>query len=231
MKPMPSTLGEKSNNHRYTCVLHYFFHSQSQTGISMAFSIKQLSKYFLIGVLAFIPIVIVMQVVLLTKGLIEGLFFRVYGYVDSYLFAFMVFASVIAALSYIGYTIVKSQRSIVIHAVDLLMEKIPFLNTVYRVSKKVINMFTGSDTDGRKEVVYIEYPKEGLWVPAYVTNRTGEWYVLFVPTSPNPTSGFTVLVHESKVVKSDLDIEEVTSFIVSVGADFPRADEVNRLRI
>ncbi|MCX7113552.1 MAG: DUF502 domain-containing protein [Proteobacteria bacterium] len=191
--------------------------------------VKQISKYFLIGVLAFIPIVIVIQVVLLTKGIIEGLFFRVYGYVDSYLFTFMVFATVIAALSYIGYSIVQSQRSLIISAVDLLMEKIPFLNTVYRVSKKVINMFSGSDADGRKEVVYIEYPKEGLWVPAYVTNRSGEWYVLFVPTSPNPTSGFTVLVHESRVVKSALNIEEVTSFIVSVGADFPKPSEVDKL--
>jgi uncharacterized membrane protein len=191
--------------------------------------IKQLSEYFLLGVLAIIPIVIVIQVVLLTKRLIEGAFFSVYGYVDSYLFTIVVLAMVVAVLSYIGRTILQSRRSIIISTVDLLMEKIPFLNTIYRVSKKVINMFSGSDTDGRKEVVYIEYPKEGLWVPAYVTNRSGEWYVLFVPTSPNPTSGFTLLVHESKVIKSELNIEEVTSFIVSVGADFPKSDEVLKL--
>jgi uncharacterized membrane protein len=191
--------------------------------------IKQLSEYFLIGILAFIPIVIVIQVVLVTKSLIEGAFFRVYGYVDSYLFTFMVLATIVMVLSYIGYTILQSRRSIIISTVDLLMEKIPFLNTVYRVSKKVINMFTGSDTDGKKEVVYIEYPKEGLWVPAYVTNKSDDWYVLFVPTSPNPTSGFTVLVHQSRIIKSDLNIEEVTSFIVSIGADFPKSDEVLKL--
>jgi uncharacterized membrane protein len=191
--------------------------------------IKQLSEYFLIGVLAIIPIVIVIQVVLLTKSLIEGAFFSVYGYVDSYLFTFVVLATVVLVLSYIGYTILQSRRSIIISTVDLLMAKIPFLNTIYRVSKKVINMFTSSDTDGKKEVVYIEYPKEGLWVPAYVTNRSGEWYVLFVPTSPNPTSGFTLLVHQSRVIKSELNIEEVTSFIVSVGADFPKSDEVLKL--
>jgi uncharacterized membrane protein len=191
--------------------------------------IKQLSEYFLIGVLAIIPIVIVIQVVLLTKRLIEGAFFSVYGYVDSYLFTFVVLATVVMVLSYIGYTLVQSRRSIIISTVDLLMAKIPFLNTIYRVSKKVIAMFTSSDTEGKKEVVYIEYPKEGLWVPAYVTNRSGEWYVLFVPTSPNPTSGFTLLVHQSRVIKSDLNIEEVTSFIVSVGADFPKSDEVLKL--
>ena len=191
--------------------------------------LKQLSEFFLIGVLAIIPIVVVIQVVLLTKRLIEDLFFSVYGSVDSYLFTFMIFAIVLVALSYIGYSIVQSRRSIIISTVDLLMAKIPLLNTVYRISKKVINMFSGSDSDGKKEVVYIEYPKDGLWVPAYVTNRSDEWYVLYVPTSPNPTSGFTVLVHQSKVIKSELNIEEVTSFIVSIGADFPKSEEIAKL--
>ena len=191
--------------------------------------LKQLSEYFLIGVLAIIPIVVVIQVVLLTKHLIESLFFSVYGRVNSYLFTFMVFAIILVALSYIGYSIVQSRRSIIISTVDLLMAKIPLLNTVYRISKKVINMFSNSDSDGKKEVVYIEYPKEGLWVPAYVTNKSGDWYVLYVPTSPNPTSGFTLLVHQSKVIKSELNIEEVTSFIVSIGADFPKSEEVAKL--
>ncbi len=191
--------------------------------------IKQLSEFFLLGVLAIIPIVIVIQVVLVIKRLVEGAFFSVYGSVDSYLFTMMVFVTVVLAISYIGYTLVKSRRSIIISTVDLLMEKIPFLNTIYRVSKKVIQMFSGSETNGKKEVVYIEYPKKDIWVPAYVTNKTGAWYVLFIPTSPNPTSGFTVIVHESKVIRSELNIEEATSFIISVGADFPKSAEVAKL--
>ncbi len=191
--------------------------------------LKQFSEFFLLGVLAFIPIVVVIQVVLLIKRMVEDAFFSVYGYVDSYLFTTMVFATVVLALSYIGYTLVKSRRSIVISTMDLMVEKIPFLNTIYRVSKKVIQMFSGSETNGKKEVVYVEYPKKDIWVPAYVTNKSGDWYVLFIPTSPNPTSGFTVIIHESKIIKSELNIEEVTSFIISVGADFPKSVEVSKL--
>jgi uncharacterized membrane protein len=66
-------------------------------------------------------------------------------------------------------------------------------------------------------------------VPAYVTNKTEDRYVLFVPTSPNPTSGFAVIVHESKVVKSEMSIEQVTSFIISVGADFEKVSEIAKL--
>jgi uncharacterized membrane protein len=54
-------------------------------------------------------------------------------------------------------------------------------------------------------------------------------YILFIPTSPNPTSGFTVIVHESKVVKSDMNIEEATSFIISVGVDFNKMQEAHDL--
>jgi uncharacterized membrane protein len=78
-------------------------------------------------------------------------------------------------------------------------------------------------------VVYIEYPKQGLWVPAYVTNKENDRYILFVPTSPNPTSGFTIITHESNVVKSEMDIEQATSFIISVGVDYDRSSEANNL--
>jgi uncharacterized membrane protein len=191
--------------------------------------IKQFSEYLLLGVLALLPIVIVVQVVLLIKNILAATFFNIYGYVDSYLFTFILLAVTVIALSYIGYTLVQRRHSLIISTVDLLFAKIPFISTVYRVSKKVISMFSGGDSNNKREVVYIEYPNQGIWVPAYVTNRSQDWYILFVPTSPNPTSGFTVLVHESKVVKSKLNIEEVTSFIVSVGADFPKASEVTNL--
>ena len=113
---------------------------------------------------------------------------------------------------------------------EIIKFRIPFLNTIYRVTKKVVNLISGQEKKEDREVVYIEYPKEGLWVPAYVTNKKDEMYVLFVPTSPNPTSGFTIIVHESKVVKSEMNIEEATSFIVSVGVDFTNANEINKLK-
>ena len=53
--------------------------------------------------------------------------------------------------------------------------------------------------------------------------------VIYVPTSPNPTSGFTIVVHESKAVQSAMDIEGVTSFIVSVGVDLLQKEEFEKL--
>jgi uncharacterized membrane protein len=190
---------------------------------------KKLLNNFLIGVFAVIPIVIVLQIMLFVKELVSELFHVVYGFSDNYLYTAIVFAVSFIILISIGSTIAKKGRSWVISVFDLVIAKIPLLNTIYRVLKKVINMFSSREQAMAKEVVYIEYPKEGVWVPAYVTNKHDDKYILFVPTSPNPTSGFTVIVDKSKLIKSDMNIEEATSFIVSVGVDYDKASEANNL--
>ena len=190
---------------------------------------KKLLNYFLIGVFSVIPIVIVVQIILFVKEMVSELFRFVYGFSDSYLYTALVFAVSFIILVSIGSTIVKKGRSWVISGFDYIIDRIPFLNTIYRVLKKVINMFSSHEQTMAKEVVYIEYPKEGIWVPAYVTNKHDDKYILFVPTSPNPTSGFTVIVDKSKLIKSDMNIEEATSFIVSVGVDYDKASEANKL--
>jgi uncharacterized membrane protein len=190
---------------------------------------KKLLNDFLIGVFSVIPIVIVLQIINFVTGLVSELFRVVYGFSDNYLYTAMVFAVSFIILVSIGSTIVKKGRSWVIGVFDFVIDRIPFLNTIYRVLKKVINMFSSREQTMAKEVVYVEYPKDGVWVPAYVTNKHENKYVLFIPTSPNPTSGFTVIVDKSKLVKSDMNIEEATSFIVSVGVDYNKASEANNL--
>ena len=191
-------------------------------------SIKRIINLSLVGVLAFIPVVVILQIVLFVERFLAGIFELVYGYAENYWLTGLLFLVSFVMFAYIGYR-VSVGRSSIIGAIDAIIERMPLLNTIYRVTKKVVNLISGHEHKVAREVVYIEYPKEGLWVPAYVTNKKDDMYVLFVPTSPNPTSGFTIIVHESKLVKSHLNIEEATSFIVSVGVDFPNADEIHKL--
>ncbi|MCL7422498.1 MAG: DUF502 domain-containing protein [Methylobacter sp.] len=195
----------------------------------MSALIKKLFNYFLIGVLAVIPIVLILQIIMFVKALVSDLFLLVYGYSVSYLYTLLIFLVSFIILVSIGRQIAKQGRPWFIAVFEHVIERIPFLNTVYRVIKKVVNMFSSHDKAIAKEVVYVEYPKEGAWVPSYVTNRFEDKYVLFVPTSPNPTSGFTIIVDKSKIIKSTMNIEEATSFIVSVGVDFDKGTEVGQL--
>ncbi len=190
---------------------------------------KKLLNYFLIGILAVIPIVVVLQIVLFIKSVLMSLFGFVHGYSENYFYTFIFFIFSFFILVYIGREIFMKSRPILIDAFETVIDRIPFLNTIYRVIKKVTAMFTRGDSTIAKEVVYVEYPKDGVWVPAYVTNRHENKVVLFIPTSPNPTSGFTVIVDKSKIVESDMDIEDATSFIVSVGVDYGKASEMAQL--
>lgn len=191
--------------------------------------IKKLLNYFLIGVLAVIPIVIILQIMIFVKDRVSDLFQMVYGYADNYLYTILVFAISFFILVYIGRKLAHEGRSWVIGAFDHVIERIPLINTLYRVLKKVINMFSSHDRTISKEVVYVEYPKDDMWMTAYVTNRHEDKYVLFIPTSPNPTSGFTVIVDKSKVIKSAMNIEEASSFIISVGVDYGKVTEISNL--
>jgi len=190
---------------------------------------RKIFNYFLIGILAFLPIYVIGQIVFFLNDRFSDLIRFVYGYYDNYLMTVIIFAGSFTVFTYVGYRLSIVGKSWIISGIDSIVDRIPFLNTVYRVIKKVVNMFSGHEQKEAREVVYIEYPKEGLWVPAYVTNKEQEMYILFVPTSPNPTSGFTVIVHESKVVKSEMNIEQATSFIISVGVDYDKAEEASRL--
>lgn len=191
--------------------------------------IKKILNYLLVGTLAVIPLAIVVKILLFVKVLIADLVRFVYGYSDNAFYTSIFFVLSFIVLVFIGHKLVIEGRVWFLALIDAIIEKIPFLNTIYRVLKKVINMFSTHEKTVSKEVVYVEYPKEGLWVPAYVTNRYNDKYVLFVPTSPNPTSGFTVIVDKNKVVKSSMNIEEASSFIVSIGVDYDKLKEMEQL--
>ena len=190
---------------------------------------KKILNNFLIGIFAVIPIVVILQIILFIKNFLMNVLGLVHGYADNYFYTFVFFVISFFVLVSIGHEIVKKGRPLIISGFEQIIDRIPFLNTIYRVLKKVIAMFISDDQTIAKEVVYVEYPKEGIWVPAYVTNRYENKYVLFIPTSPNPTSGFTVIVDKAKVVHSEMDIEDATSFIVSVGVDYDKAKEMSQL--
>ena len=191
--------------------------------------IKKLLNNFLIGIFAVIPIVLVIQILFFVKDLLSDMVRFVYSYSDNTIYTILFLILSFVVLVSIGHKIAVEGSVWFITIIDAAIEKIPFLNTIYRVLKKVISMFSSSNKQFAKEVVYVEYPKDGIWVPAYVTNRFESKYVLFIPTSPNPTSGFTVVVDKAKVLKSNMNIEEASSFIVSIGVDYDKITELNNL--
>jgi uncharacterized membrane protein len=188
--------------------------------------IKKMIRFLFVGALSFFPLVVVLLVVNFLKNVGLSAYLQLNTVTDSAGITIVLMLGVLVALMLLGWTIERYGRSVLLSAVDHLFERIPAVNTIYSISRKISNMLTGKDDSGKKEVVLVEYPKADVWVPAYVLNRYNGISVLFIPTSPNPTSGYTVLVKEELTVKVSLTLEEASSFIISMGADFVKRDEI-----
>jgi uncharacterized membrane protein len=190
---------------------------------------KQLLRYIFVGALSLFPLVLVLIVVNFLKDLGISAYFSLNHYTDSFGITMGLMAMVGVLFAVLGYSIEKYGKSLIISVIDRIFDYVPAIRTVYSVSKKLANMLSGNDESGKKEVVLLEYPKADVWVAAYLLNRHKGVCVLFRPTSPNPTSGYTVIVKETLVVSTSLSLEEASSFIISMGADFVKKDELAQI--
>lgn len=191
--------------------------------------IKLLIRYAFVGALSLFPLVLVLIVVNFLKGLGVSAYFKLYNFTDSTGVTIALMILVLSLFMVLGYSIERYGKSFLVSLIDKIFEKIPAVNTIYSVSKKLANMLSGKDDNGKKTVVLVEYPKDDVWVPAYVLNHHNGVSVLFVPTSPNPTSGYTVLIKDELTIHTSLTLEEASSFIISMGADFVKKEEVSQL--
>ena len=121
------------------------------------------------------------------------------------------------SLSFLGKRILK--------LIDDLFKRIPFLRTIYSAILQMTESFSNKDND-KKSVVLIEYPRKGVWAAGFATkenkgemaDKTNQRLInVFVPTTPNPTSGFLLMFPIDDVIYLNMTFEEASKFIVSAG--------------
>jgi len=191
-------------------------------------TLKTLRDYILIGVIGFLPIALVFQIIVYVERVLKDFVLLVHGRYENPLVTIALFVTAITLLAYFGRQL-KNEKAHLLYYLEALIQRIPLIGSIYRVTRKLLSLFLTAEESQVREIVYVEYPKDGMWVPAYVTNRIDDCYILYIPTSPNPTSGFTVMVDKSKIKLSNMNIEEVSSFVISVGVDFAKPGDVKIL--
>ena len=186
-----------------------------------------LRNYFITGVVVLIPIGFTLYLTKFIIGISSKIIpqninpnnYLPYAIPGIEILISVVFITIVGglSLSFLGKRILK--------LIDDLFKRIPFLRTIYSAILQMTESFSNKDSD-KKSVVLIEYPRKGVWAVGFATKenkgemakKTNQKLInVFVPTTPNPTSGFLLMFPIDDVIYLDMSFEEASKFIVSAG--------------
>ncbi len=193
----------------------------------------RLRNYFITGIVVLVPIGITLYLTLFFISISSKLIPKEIN-PNSYLpfsipgleiLLSIIFITVIGglSLSFIGKKILQ--------LVNETLKRIPILRTIYSAIGQMTETFAPKK-GSKKSVVLIEYPRKGSWAVGFATKENkgeiskktnSELINVFVPTTPNPTSGFLLMFPKSEVVYLDMTFEEASKFIVSAGTSNPKS--------
>ncbi|KTD20675.1 DUF502 domain-containing protein [Legionella londiniensis] len=135
------------------------------------------------------------------------------------------------ATNFLGQRLVRWSESI--------LARIPLVRSIYNAAKQVIHAIFATNSEAFRKVLLVEYPRKGMWSLAFqtgitteeVNRHTGtEMLSIFVPTTPNPTSGFLMVIPKSDVIELSMTIDEALKFIISLGVMQPLSPEAFELK-
>ena len=119
-----------------------------------------------------------------------------------------------------------------VHLGEKIVNHIPLVGSIYQAVKQVAETVFSNSSQSFRKVLLVEYPRKGLWSIAFLTSNTGDRLEgsignnkisIFIPTTPNPTSGFLMFVDESDVVELDISVDDALKMIISLGVMQPKS--------
>ncbi len=136
----------------------------------------------------------------------------------------LIFLVGLLTTSYVGKKIIQS--------LEKALDRVPLFRTIYQATKNIMEAIANPDKNAFRQVVLLEYPRKGIYAVGFITSDTprgideldekDHLVNVFVPTAPNPTSGFLVILPKKELVALDLSIEEGFRLIISAGTISPK---------
>ena len=195
----------------------------------------KLRKYIITGLLIWIPLGITIFVIRLLVNLMDqSILLLPAAWRPEALFGINIpgLGIVVSALIVFitGFFLTNLAGNRLIKIWETFLDRIPLVRSIYSSVKQVTSTVLSSDNNTFNEVLLIEYPRKGVWTICFKTSDspksfneiTGEELItVFVPTTPNPTSGFILFVPREEVKKMDLDVEDALKLVMSLGVVTP----------
>lgn len=202
-----------------------------------------MKKYLIAGLLTWMPLAITIWVMLWVVGLMDGMFNAVLGLFDTLLPGLVQLKDIpglgvlvtVALMLLTGVFVTNIFGQWWVQQWDRLLNRIPIVKSIYSSVKQVSDTLFSSSGNAFREAVLVQYPREGSWTIAFVTGRpsgevaahlVGEHVSLYVPTTPNPTSGFFLMMPRTSVKPLDMSVDEALKYIISMGVVAPPAGAV-----
>jgi uncharacterized membrane protein len=202
-----------------------------------------MKKYLVAGLLVWLPLAVTIWVLTAALGLLDGLF----GWLLSISQALMPaemhegierlrhipglgVVVVLVGLLLTGIFAANFVGQWWLHQGARLVNRIPIVKSIYSSVKQVSDTLFSSSGNAFREAVLVQYPRQGSWTIAFVTGRpggevaghlTGDYLSIYVPTTPNPTSGFFLMVPRADVIELDMSVDEALKYVISMGVVAP----------
>jgi len=200
---------------------------------------KGLRAYFIAGLLVVVPLYITVYVLSLIASFMDGVFLLMPSsfHPDNFLPVHVPGLGIIVTIALIliiGVIATNFFGKRLLGLGERALLKIPVLRIVYNATKQFMETFFTKDHQGFRRVVLVEFPKAGLYSVGFVTNKpTGEikhkvredMISVFIPTTPNPTTGYFILISEKEVISLDMKVEDAFKIIMTGGMVFPNNEE------
>ncbi len=195
-----------------------------------------IKRYFITGLLIWVPLAITAWVLVLIVGTMDQslrllpeaihprsvLGFDIPG-VGAILTLLIIALTGLLAANFIG------QRLVVWW--EMLLARIPVVNSIYNSVKQVSDTLFSSSGNAFRQALLIEYPRPGAWTIAFLTGRPGgevlrhldgEYVSVYVPTTPNPTSGFFLMLPKAEVIELEMSVDTALKYVISMGVVAPQ---------
>ena len=196
---------------------------------------KYIKKYFIAGLLVVVPLYISLYVVYLLVNAMDSIFYilpesiRPNNYMPFHIPGLGIVVT-ITGIFIVGVVVTNFLGRKLVELGEAILARIPFMRTIYNVTKQFMTTFFSKDSHGFNRVVLLEYPRKGMYSIGFVTSKTrGEIQErtdkrtvnVFIPTTPNPTSGFYFAVPEEDIIPLDMTVEDAFKVIMSGGMVTP----------
>ncbi len=204
-----------------------------------------MKKYILAGLLVWLPLAVTVWLLTTVLGMMDGLFGWVLTATQAVLpagahgFLEMLrhvpglgLVVVLLALLLTGMFAANFVGQWWLRQGSRMLHRIPIVKSIYSSVKQVSDTLFSSSGNAFREAVLVQYPRAGCWTIAFVTGRPGgeaaehllgDYLSLYVPTTPNPTSGFFLMVLRSDVIELRMSVDEALKYIISMGVVAPPA--------